>query len=86
MYFGAMLIPVIYLLATRGRGSERRPMLIGTGLQIFWSLLVWGFVYYNWQAGYTEYYWGWGLLVPVNAIGLIYYLIFCGIHWAKQRE
>jgi hypothetical protein len=74
MYFGALIIPAAYLLSTRCRGSATRRMLIGVYLQVFWSLAVGAFVYFSWRAGYTEYYWGWAFLVPVNAVGLVYFL------------
>lgn len=83
LYFGALLIPATYLLATRCQGSATRAMLIGVGLQLFWILTVWGFVYYCWHAGYREYFWGWALVVPVNFIGLIYFLLML-IHHARN--
>jgi uncharacterized membrane protein len=61
-------------------------MLIGAGLQLFWSLAVWAFVYFSWRAGYTDYYYGWALLIPVNVIGLIYFLAILFIYARKARE
>ena len=72
-YFGALLIPIGYCLGTMFSGKVTRLMLIGLALQAFWSLVVWGFVFYSWRAGYKEYYWGWALLIPVNAIGFVYF-------------
>jgi hypothetical protein len=85
MYFGALIIPAAYLLSTRCRGAATRRMLIGVCLQIFWSLAVGAFVYFSWRAGYTEHYWGWALLVPVNAVGLIYFLAVLFIYARKAR-
>lgn len=84
MYFGAFLIPLVYLLLTAGRGSARRPLLIGIGLQIFWSLAVWAYVYFSWWAGYEDFWMGWGLLLPVNAIGLLYFLAVIFIFGFKK--
>jgi hypothetical protein len=74
MYFGALFVPVIYLMVTRWRGAARRQMLVGAGFQIFCSLMVWAFVYFSWRSGRADYYQGWALLLPVNAIGLVYFL------------
>jgi hypothetical protein len=63
-------------------------MLIGVGLQIFWSLAVWAFVYVSWRAGYQEAWMGWGLLLPVNAIGFLYFfgvLIGYGLKVTDQK-
>lgn len=81
LYFGALIVPVVYLSATRWRGPARRQMLFGIGMQLFWSLAVWAFVYFSWRAGYQDAWMGWGLLLPVNAIGFLYFvgvLIFYG--------
>ena len=75
-YFGAFLIPLAYLLlkvTKRIEGSLWKEMGIGIILQLLWSLGVWGFVYYSWKEGYSEYYWGWALLIPVNFVALIWY-------------
>lgn len=85
LYFGSFLIPVFYLLATRFRGRLNRLMLIGLALQIFWSLAVWAFVYYSWTEGYSEYYWGWALLILVNFIAAIYFLVFVPL-WASRTK
>ena len=85
MYFGALIIPCAYLLATRWRGAAKRPMFIGVGLQIFLSLAVWASVYFSWRAGYTDYYYGWAFLLPVNAVGLIYFLAVLFIYALKAK-
>ena len=74
IYSGALLIPIIYCFATRFSGKATRLMLIGLGLQIFWSLTVWAFVYFSWRAGYQDAWMGWALLIPVNFVGLIYFV------------
>ena len=83
LYFGALLIPATYLLATRCQGPTTRAMLIGVGVQLIGILAVWGFVYSCWFAGYTEYYWGWALLLPVNLVGLVYFLIVLIRHFRQ---
>jgi hypothetical protein len=85
IYFGALLIPAVYILSTRWRGPARRPMLLGAGFQVFGSLAVWAFVYYSRRAGHADYYYGWGLLVPVNIISLIYFLAVLFIYARKAR-
>ena len=74
LYFGALGIPIVYLLFTRFRGPLKRRMIIGSVLQVFWSLAVWAFVNFSWRAGYTDAWMGWGLLLPVNAVGFIYFV------------
>lgn len=74
MYFGALIIPAVYLLFIRSRGVRTRLMLIGVGVQLLLSLAVWAFVDFSWRFGYTEYYWGWALLLPINVLSLIYFL------------
>jgi hypothetical protein len=83
MYFGALIIPTGYLLFTRWRGAAGRPMLIGVCLQLFWSLAVWAFVYFSWRAGQTDAHYGWALLLPVNAVGLLYCLTVLRIYGRK---
>jgi hypothetical protein len=75
LYFGALIIPAAYLFGTRWRGPLKRPMLAGAALQILFSLAVWAFVYYSWRQGYEDSYYGWALLLPVNVVGLVYYLV-----------
>jgi hypothetical protein len=86
MYFGALIIPAAYLFSTRWRGAAKRPMLIGVGLQLFWSLAVWAFVYLSARAGYTDAYYCWVFLLPVNAVGLIYYFVVLFIYARKARQ
>jgi hypothetical protein len=76
IYFGAFLIPVCYFAVTGRSGAAKKGVLIGLALHIFWSLAVYGFIYYSWRAGYREYYWGWALMIPVNLISAIYYVGF----------
>ena len=75
-YFGAFLIPAAYFVITGKSGVAKKGMLIGLALHVFWSLAVYVFVYYSWSAGYTEYYWGWALMIPVNLVSAVYYLGF----------
>ncbi len=86
--FGAMFIPVLYMLAMRFKGSAQRLMLIGFGLQLFWSIGVAGLVYMSWRAGNKDYWAGWGLLLPVNIVSLIYYsaVLFVDSRRAKKGQ
>jgi len=86
MYFGALIIPAAYLLSTRWHGTAKRPVLIGVGLQIFWSLVVWGIVIYSHRAGYSEWFYAWAYLLPVNIVSFIYYLAVIYIYDRKTRE
>jgi hypothetical protein len=86
MYFGALIIPAGYLMSTRWRGAAKRPVLIGAGLQLFWSLAVWAFVYFSWRAGHTDAYMGWAFLLPVNVVGLLYFLAVLFIYARKARK
>lgn len=83
MSFGALFVPVIYLMATRWRGAARRQMLVGAGFQIFCSLMVCASVYFSWRSGHADYYHGWALLLPVNAIGLIYFVVVLFVYARK---
>lgn len=85
-YFGALFVPIGYLLLTRFQGSARRMMLLGIGLQLFWSGAVWVFVYFSWRAGYADAWMGWGYLLPVNAVGFIYFVAVLAGHGIKSRE
>ncbi len=84
MYFGALLVPLGYF-AIRGRsGQLSRRMLKGAVMQLIFSAGVFGFVWYCWKAGYSEYYWGNALYLPVNAFSLLYYC--CAPLIALRRE
>ena len=83
-YFGSLLIPAAYLLFTLGKGIARKGMIIGAGLQFFWSLAVWALVYYSWRAGNRDYYYAWALLLPVNIVSAIYYVAF--LIWKYTRR
>jgi len=74
MYFGALLIPVLYFGATGWNGTAKKKMLSGIGLQLVWILIVWGLVWYAWRNGYRDYYYGWALIIPGNVAALIWYL------------
>jgi uncharacterized membrane protein YhdT len=84
IYFGAMLIPVAYLAATRCHGRHTRAMIIGLVLQIFWSVCVYLLVRYSRVSGYTEWYYANLFYVPVNAVGFIYYAIV--LVWKSERQ
>ena len=82
-YFGAYLIPVLYLAGSLFRGRARKKLWWGMAIHTFWNLAVWGFVYYNWKQGYSEYFYAWVLLLPVNIVSAIYYL--GAILWDHSR-
>jgi hypothetical protein len=84
LYFGALLIPAAYFIILGREGSAKKGLLVGVALQIFWSLAVWSFVYYSWHTGYTDYYYGWWLLMPVNLISAFYYLGF--LIWKVRKR
>ncbi|MEJ0090228.1 MAG: hypothetical protein WDM80_10840 [Limisphaerales bacterium] len=86
IYFGALLIPAVYLLVTRWQGAAKRAMLIGVGLQVFYTLAVAAFVYVAWRSGHADYYYGWTFLLPVNFVGLIYFLAVLFIYARKSKE
>jgi hypothetical protein len=74
MYFGTFTIPAVYCCATRFHGRLTKRMLIGVGLQVFWSLGVWAVVWYSWKRGDSEYFYAWAYLIPVNLVGLMYFI------------
>lgn len=74
LYFGSYLVPAIYLVFSRFRGRATKAMIFGFAIHTFWNLAVWAFVYYSWRAGYSEHYWGWALLIPINFISFLYYI------------
>ena len=84
-YFGAYLIPAVYFAATRWQGSARKFFMWGVALQTCGNLAVGGFVYHGWHAGYSEYYWGWALLIPVNMVSALYYLGVSVYAYAQNR-
>jgi hypothetical protein len=88
LYVGALLIPIVYLMATRFRGAARRPMLVGSSVQILWALGVWALVYFSQRAENEDAWMAWCLLLPVNAIGFIYFggvLVRYGFRLRNQK-
>lgn len=81
-YFGALVLPLGYALISRGRGPALRRVLLGFALQSFWSLVVWAYVWGSWRAGYSDYWMGWGLLLPVNLVGYLYF--FGALFWPSH--
>jgi hypothetical protein len=86
VYFGALVIPIIYVLAGRGGGPATRRMLVGAASQIFLSLAVYAFVHFSWRQGYNEFYWGFILLIPTNILAFIYYLIVLLVDTRKANQ
>jgi drug/metabolite transporter (DMT)-like permease len=87
LYFGALLIPALFFLFNRGQSSKaKKPMLIGVGLQVFWSTMVAALAYFSWRGGYQDAWMAWGLLVPINFVGFIYFLAVLFIYGAKDKK
>jgi drug/metabolite transporter (DMT)-like permease len=87
LYFGALLIPALFFLFNRGQSSKaKKPMLIGVGLQVFWSIVVAALAYFSWRAGYQDAWMAWGLLLPVNLVGFIYFLAVLFIYRGKNKK
>jgi len=82
-YFGALVIPAVYLIVTRVKGRQRRKISLGIGAQLFWSGAVRTFVGYSGRHGYSEYYWGWALPIPVNVISATDYTV---VIWPRARS
>jgi uncharacterized membrane protein YdfJ with MMPL/SSD domain len=74
VYFGALLIPAVYLVATRGRGVARRAMIIGVVFELLAGIGVWALVAYSHRAGYSEYYMGWAFMLPINGLCFLYFV------------
>jgi ABC-type Mn2+/Zn2+ transport system permease subunit len=74
MYFGALLVPAIYLVATRRRGVARRPMIIGVVFEVIAAIGVWALVAYSHRAGYRDYFMGWAFMLPINALCFLYFV------------
>lgn len=67
--FWSLVIPIAYLLLKRRhkhKGILWKAMAAAIVLHLIWIGLIWCFVYWNWKAGYSEYYYGWYLVWPVN--------------------
>lgn len=73
MFYGALLVPLAYFAIQRRSGRLWRLMFIGIAMQLCLLACVFGFVWFNWKAGYSESYYGYALLLPVNAFCLVYY-------------
>jgi hypothetical protein len=71
--FGALTVPLAYVLVSRFRGRFTRAMLIGGGIHMALILLVYGISDLDYRRGNTEaYYWVF-LFSVLNLLGLIYY-------------
>ena len=73
LYFGAFLIPVLYLAITKLRGRCSRPMLFGAGTQLALSLLVYLVSELDFRRGNTEAYYWWLLVILLNFVAFLYY-------------
>jgi len=52
----------------------------------FWSIVVAALAYYSWRAGYQDAWMAWGLLLPVNLVGFIYFLAVLFIYRVKNKK
>jgi ABC-type cobalamin transport system permease subunit len=86
LYFGALLIPALFFLFNRGQSKAKKPMLIGVGLQVFWSMVVATIAYFSWRAGDSDAFMAWGLLLPVNFVGFLYFLAVLFIYVKKDKK
>jgi hypothetical protein len=73
LYYGALLVPILYLIFNGRRGRLAKLMLIGLLLQMFWSVVVYSVAEFNRRAGRSEWFWAYALYVPVNLASLVYY-------------
>ncbi len=84
LYFGAFLVPVLYVTVTRLRGRCTRPMLAGAGVQLGLSLLLYAVSELDFRRGNTEaYYWGL-LVVALNFVAFLYYVCVFAF-WYDRR-
>jgi phosphatidylserine synthase len=74
-YFGSLLVPGFYLLATGFRGACTRTLLKQVASHLLSYCLVWLLAMASWKNGDSEYYWLWGLLIPVNVLFLVLYVL-----------
>jgi drug/metabolite transporter (DMT)-like permease len=87
LYFGALLIPALFFVFNRGQSSNaKKPMLIGVGLQVFWSMAVAAIAYFSWRVGNRDAFMAWGLLLPVNFVGFLYFLAVLFIYVKKDKK
>lgn len=74
LMFGAMLIPVIYLVCTRFRGSVTRRMIKGLLVQLVCTLAVGLLVVWVISSGNPDGQYLSVLMYPVNLVGFLYYV------------
>jgi hypothetical protein len=85
LYFSALLIPGGYFIFTRSsRRRYSKEMIVGFALQLFWTVCVWLAVGHYRRVGNQDWHYAWLYLVPVNFVGLIYYLAMPV--WAQVYE
>jgi hypothetical protein len=73
-YFGALLIPMVYLVVTRFHGLLTRRMIIAILIQLSGTLVVCLLVGLFTLAKSQDAWMGWGWLLPLNLMSLIYSL------------
>lgn len=84
LYFGALIVPLLYFAVAGWRGAATRWMVTGIVLQVFWTMAVYLFVCNARSHGFREYYWGWALLFPVTFVALLSYL--GSLMWIRSKE
>jgi ABC-type cobalamin transport system permease subunit len=86
LYFGALLIPALFFFFNKGHSKARKLMLIGVGLQALWSMVVAAIAYFSWRAGNRDAFMAWGLLLPVNFFGFLYFVAVLFIYVKKDKK
>ena len=74
LYFGALLIPMAYLICTCFRGSLTRSMIIAVLIQLSGALAVSVLVGFLTFFKIQDAWIGWVWLIPVNFVSFIYSL------------
>ena len=84
--FGALVIPLVYMVLSRFRGRCNREMLIGAGIQIVLTLVICGLSELDYRLGNMEAY-AWVFVFPVlNVVALIYYSVIMGRSLRTKHE
>jgi ABC-type cobalamin transport system permease subunit len=86
LYFGALLVPALFFFFNRGQSKAKNLMLIGVGLQVFWSMVVAAIAYFSWRAGNRDAFMAWGLMLPVNIVSFIYFLTVLFVYVKKDKK
>jgi hypothetical protein len=87
LYYGSVLPPLGYLIATGFRGGQRGAFLGAFRWHLLASLGVMAYTYGCYLAGYRQWYWAMAFNVPVNGIfALAYAAVFLGSAPPRQSK